>query len=336
MFLYEGLGKEGEGGEGEGGAVLSAVRESLRVKGYLTPDPRRACLFLLLLGDRRQGSVAGATLGDDLRALPHWGEEGSNHVLMSVFGVGEGSGGGSGERGEGGADCCEGEDTGKALLVQPTFWPSFRPFYDVIAPPGNESDVDDEAQWWVGSPPIHPARRRYLLTFWAQYIPPPTHTSGDGQREFPDSNPQTVAEELRELGARCGDCRVQLTCPGDGPLGQPTEWGLCSTRESRAVNLSQSTFALIVSPADQHLLTSWTFQTRLREALRHGAVPVVVGHMGRQLPFGELLDWERAVVILPLARTRDLPDLLSALPDSRVGRINLATAEIEITWLRQR
>ena len=218
------------------------------------------------------------------------------------------------------SDCCEGMDIGQALLAQPAFLSaSFRPFYDVITPTGNASDVDDEAEWWTGSPLMHPVRRGYLLSFWAQYIPkPPAGSAAERHQEFLDRE-----EELRELGERCRDCHVQLSCPPPGPLGEPTEWGLCSTGDKRAAVLSQSTFALTVSPSDQHLMTSWTFQTRLREALRVGAVPVLVGHMGRQLPLGELLDWERAVVTLPLARIQDLPAFLSVLPDSQVCRLQL-------------
>jgi len=93
----------------------------------------------------------------------------------------------------------------------------------------------------------------------------------------------------------------QFTC--DGANGPPTpieqtltwasEWALCATESFRAAILGKSTFCLILVPSNAGggvFQTSSTLtQTRIYEALKAGAIPVVLGNVA--LPFEDLIDY---------------------------------------------
>lgn len=63
------------------------------------------------------------------------------------------------------------------------------------------------------------------------------------------------------------------------------DWSMCGTEASRQALLRQSTFVLLLAPANSSLTTTATFQARLWEALRDGAIPVLLGGDSMQLPF---------------------------------------------------
>lgn len=97
------------------------------------------------------------------------------------------------------------------------------------------------------------------------------------------------------------------------PIG---DWALCGTDRSRRAVLRDSTFALILAPADRNYVTTALLQARLYEALRSGAIPVILGGDRIRLPFDEVLDWRRAAVAVPRARVPELHVLLRALGDA--------------------
>lgn len=57
-------------------------------------------------------------------------------------------------------------------------------------------------------------------------------------------------------------------------------------------------------------------QARLYEALRSGAIPVILGADQIILPYSETIDWRRAVLMLPKARITELHFLLRSVPDA--------------------
>lgn len=105
------------------------------------------------------------------------------------------------------------------------------------------------------------------------------------------------------------------------------DWALCGTDRSRKAILHASTFALILAPADVSYTSTALVQARLYEALRSGAIPVILGGDRMRLPFNEVLDWRRAAVSLPTARVTELHFLMRALGDAdlltirRQGRV---------------
>lgn len=109
-----------------------------------------------------------------------------------------------------------------------------------------------------------------------------------------------------------------------------SEWSLCGDRASRLVRLEQSTFCLILPPADLSLLSSPAILTRLMECLAASSVPVVLSQ-DIILPFSEVIDWTAAAIVLPRQRVTELHFLLRTLaqPDifslRRQGRRLLET-----------
>lgn len=108
------------------------------------------------------------------------------------------------------------------------------------------------------------------------------------------------------------------------PVG---DWALCGTDRSRRSILRDSTFVLILAPADRTYVSTALLQARLYEALRSGAIPVILGGDRIRLPYDEVLDWRRAVLSLPKARVTEVHFLMRALSDAdllvfrRQGRV---------------
>lgn len=108
------------------------------------------------------------------------------------------------------------------------------------------------------------------------------------------------------------------------PVG---DWALCGTDRSRRAILRDSTFVLILAPADRNYVTTALLQARLYEALRSGAIPVILGGDRIRLPYDEVIDWRRAAISLPKARVTELHFLLRAMSDAdllafrRQGRV---------------
>ena len=57
-------------------------------------------------------------------------------------------------------------------------------------------------------------------------------------------------------------------------------------------------------------------QGRIYEALRAGAIPVILGSDQIELPYSETIDWRRAALMLPKVRVTELHFLLRAVPDT--------------------
>ena len=70
-------------------------------------------------------------------------------------------------------------------------------------------------------------------------------------------------------------------------------WQLCWSHNARAKVLKESTFALIIQLGDDQTMTL----IRLMEALQYGAIPVLMVD-NVLLPYGDIIDWHRAAIIL--------------------------------------
>lgn len=93
------------------------------------------------------------------------------------------------------------------------------------------------------------------------------------------------------------------------------DWGLCGTDSSRRAVLKESTFVLIFAPNSAGLLSTTLLQGRVYEALRSGAIPVILGGDQIKLAYGEVIEWKRVCIFLPKARVTELHFLLRAIPD---------------------
>ena len=77
------------------------------------------------------------------------------------------------------------------------------------------------------------------------------------------------------------------------------DWSLCGTESSRKAILKESTFALILAPSNVSFLSTALMQARLYEALRSGAIPVILGGDRVSLSYKEVIAWRRAAIFLP-------------------------------------
>nr|CAD7405404.1 unnamed protein product [Timema poppensis] len=84
---------------------------------------------------------------------------------------------------------------------------------------------------------------------------------------------------------------------------------------SRGSVLRDSTFALIIASPNTSLLTTTVLQTRVYEALKAGAIPVLLGGDQLELPYSEVVDWNRVVLFLP----KSTVDTIVALLRHRLG-----------------
>lgn len=94
------------------------------------------------------------------------------------------------------------------------------------------------------------------------------------------------------------------------------DWEMCGTDRSRRALLEESSFVLILAAKDSQYVTTALLQARLYEALRSGAIPVILGGDRIHLPFDEVLDWRRAALLLPKARVPELHFLLRSISDA--------------------
>lgn len=117
----------------------------------------------------------------------------------------------------------------------------------------------------------------------------------------------------------------EFSC-SEATRGVNTEWSICRPDSNRHEILQHSTFALIVAPTNYSILSTTLLQSRIYEAVKLGAVPVILGdHL--KLPFEDFLDWNKAVLTLPKARVTELHMYVRSFSDSdilelrRQGRI---------------
>ncbi|XP_072393657.1 exostosin-3 [Diabrotica undecimpunctata] len=308
------------------GFLKTTLKQTLGYNPHLTNDPKQACIFLVLVGEALKDTDDVSENvnnhlnlppldSDALKRLPYWGGDGRNHILlnlarrdlMSVSG-----------------DVFSGVDTGRAILVQSTFtYDLYRPGFDliispVLGPPGG--DV------WQECNPMLPARRDYLLTFQGeikkQKSPSPRPSFDDSEDSNMELN-RFILDHLVQLSKTTTSDKFlfEFECnpASDNNLNVANQdWALCGTDSSRRAVLKDSTFVLIFAPGQEDLISTTLLQARIYEALRSGAVPVILGGDQIKLAYDEVIQWKRAAVFLPRPRITELHFLLRAIPDEDV------------------
>lgn len=293
------------------GFLKTTLKQTLGYNTHITRDPNEACVYLVIVGEAFPFVKTPAPTTDTyklllnetaIKSLPYWGGDGRNHVLVNMA---------RRELSVGSGDAFRGASIGRAMIAQSTFThEQFRPGFDIVMPPALGPPGGDV---WADCAPIAPARRKYLLSFQGSQ-PPPKGIDKDHDKSLIEALQQMVksapASDLFHLQFECDppvEKRAVL------PIG---DWALCGTDRSRRAVLRDSTFALILAPADRNYVTTALLQARLYEALRSGAIPVILGGDRIRLPFDEVLDWRRAAVAVPRARVPELHVLLRALGDA--------------------
>jgi alpha-1,4-N-acetylglucosaminyltransferase EXTL3 len=303
------------------GFLKTTIKQTLGYNAHLTKEPKNACIYLVLVGEslseqenlrnnryaiinefkRTSNDVLNVT---SLQRLRYWGGDGRNHVLLNFarrdlsFGSG---------------NVFANINTGRAMLVQSTFNENqFRRGFDLIVPPILGSPGGD---MWQDCAQMLPARRKYLLSFQGEMIA--LNKTNDQEQEQIDD---FIIDHLKEIsiGMHSDKFFLQFECipaTEQTNVASVKDWYLCGTDNSRKNILKDSTFALLLAP-ERALVSSTLLQARLYEALRAGAIPVILGGDFVELPYGEMIEWKKAVLFLPKARVTELHFLLRAVPDA--------------------
>lgn len=315
------------------GFLKTTIKQTLGYNAHLTKEPNNACVFLVLVGEalyeseqlknNRYSAMNEVSAPSrtplnvtNLKRLPYWGGDGRNHVLINLARRDLSAGSGNAFRHE---------DTGRAIIIQSSFAESqFRQGFDIVVPPILGPPGGDV---WQECAPMVPARRRLLLSFQGETKPvnqtgsviqlasvePPTDDEEENLDEF-------IVEHLKDMtkGMTQDKFLLQFECvpaTEQKSYAPVRDWALCGTDSSRKNVLKESTFALLLPPGNREA-SSTLLQARLYEALRSGAIPVVLGADQVLLPYAETIDWRRIAIMLPKGRITELHFLLRAVPDT--------------------
>jgi hypothetical protein len=287
------------------------LSQSLCYIGYnphLTRNPTEACIYIVLIGEALNSQKSNQRHGkpldiQKLHALPYWGGDGRNHILLNLA------------RRDLSADSgniFSNVDTGRAMIVQSTFYRNqFRDGFDLIVPPILGPPGGDV---WQECAQMLPARRKYLLSFQGEMrtfkATTMTYQIDDADMDLErlavDNNniDAFIIQHLKDMsrGITLDKFFIQFECIPASVENKPVEsldWSLCGTDSSRRLILKESTFALILAPSNATLLTTSSMQARLYEALRTGSIPVILGGDQILLNYNEVIAWRRAVIFLP-------------------------------------
>lgn len=278
----------------------------VKQSGYWTKNPKEACLYVLLLPDassvkEKQKLVAS------LKDLPMWSGDGRNYLLIEHVN----------ESGRG--LLASEKSTGRALVATSSGAVVRRAGFDLTIPPGLHSMTLD-GETWRNMRPILPAFRKYLLHFHGQ----PVQLEKTAAVAVSDVNSiDEDGQELFDIKSVCG--------PGVSVVSGNGEWAVCGSPLDRRKKLLDATFALLpdVSPVG---MSSFTLLVRLMDALHSGAVPVVL-QTNTALPFEEVIEWQKAAVLLPAARWPELLFVLSAISEEDVLAMRLQGRFLMDTYL---
>ncbi|GJQ82814.1 hypothetical protein Trydic_g13516 [Trypoxylus dichotomus] len=315
------------------GFLKTTIKQALGYNAHFTSNPREACVYLVLVGEALRdnddisdhaGKFVDVSPLDSkaLKRLPYWGGDGRNHILLNLA---------RRDLSTNLGDTFPSLDTGRAILVQSSFtYQLYRPGFDlivspVLGPPGG--DV------WQECPSMVPARRRYLLAFQGEMRRSSTSrdfrpSTVENPYDLKDDDEHVeldkfIVDHLKGLvtGSTNDKFLFEFECvpASDDTMNTgESDWGLCGTDSSRKAILKESTFTLIFAPKSSELLTTSLLQARIYEALRAGAIPVILGGDQIQLAYNEVIQWKRVCIFLPRARVTELHFLLRTIPDNDI------------------
>lgn len=183
---------------------------------------------------------------------------------------------------------------GKSILIGTKFTKkTFRANYDMVSVPFTMSDVSRKHS--VVKPVLSPARRKYMAVCSV------SNDTAEG----------VVAINLLQ--------RLQ---------SQSGEKLLFSSETFEDEILAESTFYLIFVPHAEHqLISSQTLTTRVMKGLEYGSIPVIISRSDVLLPLHQVIDWHKALILIPAHRVTELFLILKSIHDKdlleirRMGRI---------------
>lgn len=271
--------------------LRTGVRQTVGYNPHYTTNPQEACVYLVLIGEGEPYDLS------TLKDLPYWGGDGRNHILLYL------------SRSNLAAAPLLPESTGRAIIAQTSYLKQYlRPGFDIIVPPVLGPPGGDV---WAECAPQLPARRKYLLSFQGK------HTS----KKTEDSTTAFDMADLQQYLTRstADQFLIDTECSGiDADAVSTSDWQLCGTETTRIKVLQESTFALIPAPENTTYATTSLSLARLYEALRAGSIPVIIGGDRMEIPYTEVISWQKYMIRLPVSRIPELHFLLRSFPDNDV------------------
>ncbi|XP_019637096.1 PREDICTED: exostosin-1-like isoform X1 [Branchiostoma belcheri] len=282
-------------GPGPQSAAYTKILEALRRSGYLAERPEDACVLVLAVDtlDRDRLSpdyVSGAA--QRIQALPLWNGDGTNHLVFNIY---------SGTW----PDYAEelGFDTGRAVLAKASFsMDKFRPGFDISIPLFAKDHPQRGGRPGDLTANTFPAAtaNKYLLVFKGK-----RYLTGIG------SETRNALYHLHN-----GDDIILTTTCKHGKSWKSHDDGRCQQDQQEFDKydyntlLHNSTFCLV--PRGRRLGSF-----RFLEALQAACIPVIEAN-GWELPFSEVIEWDRATITADERLLFQLPSILRAIPPEKI------------------
>ncbi|KAM6323695.1 exostosin-like 3 [Aegotheles albertisi] len=290
--------------------IKQAFEATVRTNVYVTENANIACVYIILVGEMQEPVMPKPTeLEQQLHSLPYWRTDGHNHLIINLSRKSETQ------------NFIYNISTGRAMIAQSTFYDvQYRPGFDIVISPLVHAMSEPN---FLEIPPQVPVKRKYLFSFQGEKIES-LRSSLQEVRSFeeeiegnaPADYDDRIITTLKAVqDSKLDFVLVEFTCKNQPKASLPTEWALCGERDDRLELLKLSTFALIITPGDTHLVISAGCAMRLFEALEVGAIPVVLGEQV-QLPYNDVIRWNEAALIIPKPRITEVHFLLRSISDN--------------------
>ncbi|XP_039201858.1 exostosin-like 3 [Crotalus tigris] len=290
--------------------IKQAFESTVRTNIYVTENANIACLYIVLVGEMQEPVMPKPTeLEQQLHALPYWRTDGHNHLIINLSRKSETQ------------NFLYNVSTGRAMIAQSTFYDvQYRPGFDIVVSPLVHAMSEPN---FLEIPLQVPVKRKYLFSFQGEKVES-LRSSLQEVRSFeeemegnaPADYDDRIITTLKAVqDSKLDFVLVEFTCKNQPKASLPTEWALCGEREDRLQLLKLSTFALIITPGDTHLMISAGCAMRLFEALEVGAIPVILGEQV-QLPYHDVIRWNEAALIIPKPRITEVHFLLRSISDN--------------------
>ncbi|XP_072890654.1 exostosin-1-like [Hemitrygon akajei] len=268
--------------------ILSSIQESR----YYTPDPQQACLFVMGIDtlDRDQLSLQYIHNVDaKIQSSPLW-NNGRNHLIFNLY---------SGTWPDYTEDL--GFDIGQAMVAKASFYmESYRPHFDVSIPLfSREHPQKGGEKGWLRYNNV-PPRRKYLLVFKGK-----RYLTGIG------SDTRNALHHIHN-----GKDIISLTTCKHGKDWVKHKDGRCD-RDNQEYDkydyqelLHNSTFCLV--PRGRRLGSF-----RFLESLQAACIPVLLSN-GWELPFSDVIDWSKAVVVGDERLLLQIPSTVRSIDNDKI------------------
>lgn len=274
---------------------------------YTTDHMEMSCAFLVPFW---MSSVKSSSqLKTQLIQLPSWGGDGRNHILVPLL-----------------DEDISMADFDKIFYSSPSRAVIVTPFADSKIFRNNFDLVTFPFYWQNRTlpldgmflPPISPARRKFLLSFWAEPI-----CQNEEVTELTKSlrDMQLVGQKTKDkfyFSFSCSDVANSSNLEPTGTAAINYDcWTQCDSPTRRADLLKDSTFTLI---SVSRGTVSQSVLDRLAEALQFGSIPVILGDKSVEyrLPYWEIFDWKTVGVFLPAVRLTETHFLLRTFVDANL------------------